>query len=220
MAGSTPFDDFLALSAALTGYTRFRLLGTGQAQFYFSTVTDVVGEATVKELLQAFARISDGGGKDEAALEQLLRSEVLSDEKLGPIARNVIKLWFVGTWYELSLEWREAFGAREKDVTFVASPAAYTEGLLWPTIDANPSGTKGPGYGTWAAPPRITLTWRPGRSPFAVRGAHVRFEESVSGHHPHRVDQRRFSGPGRGHLLRAVRQRDGAGRLPGLQRGP
>jgi hypothetical protein len=154
----TPFDEFLALSAALTGYSRFRLLGTGQAQLYFSTVTDVVGEATVTALAQAFARARDGAGTDDPALEQALRSEILSDEKLGPVARNVIKLWFVGTWYQLPPEWREAYGTHEKDVTFVASPAAYTEGLLWPTIDANPSGAKGPGYGTWALPPRIDLT--------------------------------------------------------------
>ncbi len=152
---TTPIDDFLALSVVLTGYSRFRLLGTGQAPLYLSTITDVVGEANVKELLQAFARVRDGARQDDAAMETLLRVEILSDEKLGPITRNVIKLWFVGVWYQLPPEWREAYGVREEDVTFVASPAAYTEGLLWPTIDANPSGAKGPGYGTWALPPRI-----------------------------------------------------------------
>jgi hypothetical protein len=151
-------DDFLALSAVLTGYSRFRLLGTGVAELYLSTVTDVVGSSTVKELLGAFARARNGAGSDDAALERLLRAEILSDEKLGPIARNVIKLWFVGTWYQLPPEWRDAFGTHDKDATFVASPTAYTEGLLWPTIDANPSGAKGPGYGTWAYPPRIDLT--------------------------------------------------------------
>jgi hypothetical protein len=155
---TTPFDEFLGLSAVLTGYSRFRLLGTGQADLYFTTVRDVVGEPVVKELLQAFGRVRKAGGGDEAALEAALRAEILSDEKLGPIARNVIKLWFVGTWYQLPADWREAHGAHLKDVTFVASPAAYTEGLLWPTIDANPSGAKGPGYGTWAFPPRINLT--------------------------------------------------------------
>ena len=154
---TTPFDDFLALSVALTGYSRFRLLGTGQAQLYFSTLTDVVGEATVTELLQAFQRVRDAAVND-AAFEPLLRAEILSDEKLGPIARNAIKLWFIGVWYQLPPEWREAYGIREKDITFVPSPASYAEGLLWPTIDANPSGAKGPGYGTWALPPRINLT--------------------------------------------------------------
>jgi len=155
---STPFDEFLALSVVLTGYSRVRLVGTGQAPLYFSTVSGVVGEATVHELLRAFTRVRDGAAADEAAMEPLLRADILSDDKLGPVARNVIKLWFVGVWYQLPPEWREAYGVREKDVTFVASPAAYTEGLLWPTIDANPSGAKGPGYGTWALPPKISVT--------------------------------------------------------------
>jgi hypothetical protein len=153
---ASPFEDFLSLSVALTGYSRFRLLGTGQAQLYFSTVNDVTGETTATELLAAFARVRGAAG-DDAAFEKLMRSEILSDEKLGPIARNVIKLWFVGVWYQLPPEWREAYGTRAKDVTFVPSPAAYAEGLLWPTIDANPSGVKGPGYGTWALPPRINV---------------------------------------------------------------
>lgn len=156
MAGGTAlFDDFLALSSTLTGFTRFRLQGTGQAQSYFSTLTDVVGAATVTELLKAFAAVTKKAGADEAALDRLLRSEVLSHEKFGPIARNIIKLWFVGMWYQLPAEWRETFGAPERDGTFVPSPTAYTEGLLWPTIGANPTGAKGPGYGTWAEPPRI-----------------------------------------------------------------
>lgn len=152
------FQDFLAFSTVVTGFTKFRLVGTGQADLYFSTLVDVVGEASALELLQAFRRVRDEAGEDEAALDRLLRSEIFSHEKLGPIARNIIKLWYVGAWYQLPDEWREAFGAVEKDTTFVPSPVAYTEGLLWPTIGANPSGAKAPGYGTWSAPPRITVT--------------------------------------------------------------
>jgi hypothetical protein len=37
----------------------------------------------------------------------------------------------------------------------VVSAASYTEGLLWPTIGANPNGAKAPGYASWAQPPRI-----------------------------------------------------------------
>lgn len=154
---ASAFDDFLSLSVVLTGYSQFRLLGTGQAQLYFSTLANIVGETTVNEMLAAFARVR-GNASDDEAMERLMRVEILSDEKLGPIARNLIKLWFVGVWYQLPAEWREAYGTRARDVTFVPSPAAYTEGLLWPTIDANPSGAKGPGYGTWAFPPRINVS--------------------------------------------------------------
>jgi hypothetical protein len=150
-------NDFLALSVALTGYTKFRLRGTGQADLYFSTLTDVAGEAIVDELLGAFRGVRDSAREDAARFERLMRIEILSDEKLGPIARNVIKLWYIGTWYQLPPEWRERFGASARDRTFVPSPAAFTEGLLWPTIGANPSGAKAPGYAIWTGPPRIAI---------------------------------------------------------------
>jgi hypothetical protein len=145
-------DRFLAFSAEVTAFSEFDLLGTGMAVAYRQAVTDVVGEEVLGELLDAYER-SDNPRRD-----------VFGDEKLGPIAKNIIKMWYVGVWYELPPEWTESFGAREDDVTFVVSPAAYTEGLLWRAIGANPPGAMAPGYGSWAAPPRIeTLT--PGGAP-------------------------------------------------------
>ena len=149
------FQDFLSLSATITGFTAFRLRGTGQAEPYFAALIDILGEATVAALLRAFRWVEAEAGADEAALDRLLRAAIFGDEQLGPIARNLIKLWYVGTWYQLPAVWREVFGELEKDTTVVVSPAAYTEGLLWPAIGANPAGAKGPGYGTWGAPPRI-----------------------------------------------------------------
>jgi hypothetical protein len=148
-------QDFLALSAVVTGFSSFRLLGTGQADTYLSTVIDVVGDSTVSDLLARFRLAREEAAGDEATLDRLLRAHVFSDEKVGPIARNVITLWDVGTWYQLPAAWRDAYGARERDVTFVVSAAAYTESLLWPAVGANPPGAKGQGYATWADPPRI-----------------------------------------------------------------
>lgn len=143
---------FLTMSAELTGFTEFRLTGTGMAADYLQAATQVVGEDVMLGLLDAFAALPDGGtGERDAAL----RATILSDELLGPVARNIIKMWYVGTWYELPTDWRESFGAHDRDSTFVVSATAYTEGLLWPAVDANPPGAKGPGYGTWADPPKI-----------------------------------------------------------------
>lgn len=155
MASTDLLDDFLALSSALTGFSVFRLKGTGQAAPYLSTATEIVGEATVRALLAAFRRITDQARGDEGAIERRIRRDILSDGKLGPVARNLIKLWYVGTWYALPVEWREAYAAGGLDRTFVVSPDAYTEGLLWPAVGANPSGAKPLGYGMWAMAPRI-----------------------------------------------------------------
>lgn len=154
-AERSSFDEFLEFSSAITGFRIFRLRATGQAEAYLSTLTGIVGEGVVRELLAAHRRAIGAAKGDEAALERGLRLEIMSDAKLGPLARNVIKLWYVGIWYELPAEWREAYGESESDRTFVVSAAAYTEGLLWPAVGANPSGAKPFGYGMWATPPRI-----------------------------------------------------------------
>lgn len=148
-------DDFLALSVALTGYSRFRLFGTGQAGLYLTTTRTAVGDAILAELLTTFAAVLDDAGGDEQVLERGVRARILSDDKLGPIARSVIKMWYVGTWYELPQEWRDAYAAGEQVSTHVVSPASYTEGLLWPSIGANPPGAKGQGFGSWAGPPAV-----------------------------------------------------------------
>lgn len=145
-------EVFLAFSSAVTGFSVFRLTGTGRGEEYLQAVTGVVGEEAVDDMLERFRRVAGAG---EGERDRLLRAEILSHGKLGPIARNIIKMWFVGTWYQLPVDWRDTFGTSERDVTFVVSPAAYTEGLLWPAVGANPPGAKAPGYGTWADPPRI-----------------------------------------------------------------
>jgi len=149
---------FLNLSATLTGYSLFRLLGTGQAGLYLATTREAVGDGALSELLTTFAAVHDDAAGDEHALDRALRARILSDDKLGPIARNVIKMWFVGTWYQLPQEWRDVYAAREPDSTHVVSPASYTEGLLWPTIGANPPGAKGQGFGSWVGPPAVDIS--------------------------------------------------------------
>ena len=143
---------FLDFSAEVTAFSEFDLEGTGQAESYLESVVSVVGKATLRELLDAYQRATREAG--DGRKERLYR-DIFSSEKLGPVARNIIKMWYVGVWYELPPEWTESFGALENDVTFFVSPAAYTEGLLWRAIGANPPGAKAPGYGSWAAPPRI-----------------------------------------------------------------
>jgi len=144
------FENFMAFSTIVTGFTEFKLYGTGHARHYFSTVVDIVGEAPIGELAQAFRR-----AQRESKGDDRLRAYILSDARLGPIARNIIKLWYVGIWYQLPFAWRDTFGARDRDTTHMVSPTAYPEGLLWPAIGANPSGAKAPGYGTWSDPPVI-----------------------------------------------------------------
>jgi hypothetical protein len=137
-------DDFVIFSSEVTGFTEFDLLGTGQAQSYLDTVTGAIGEQSLADLLSTYRRSVTELGDEQLRAEQLTRA-VLDDPRLGPIARNIIKLWYCGVW----------FGLPGHDGAFTASPQAYPQGLLWYAIGANPPGARAPGYGSWATPPRI-----------------------------------------------------------------
>src|SRR6266704_3717910 len=156
-AGESMLPRFLDFSAEVTAFSAFDLRGTGQAESYLATVIRVVGPGVLGALLAAYERVAAGpGSEDGQARARRLDRDIFSDERLGPVARNIIKLWYVGVWYELSPEWTESFGVLENDGTFTASPQSYPEGLLWRAIGANPPGARAPGYGSWAQPPRIT----------------------------------------------------------------
>ncbi len=148
-------DRFIALSATLTDFPEFHLRGTGQAELYLQTATSMAGEANLLALLAAFDGVAATSGVERA---RSLRHNILSDDRLGPLARNVLKLWYVGTWYQMPRDWRERFGGSSEDRDHVPSPQSYKEGLLWPAVGANPSGAKPFGYGMWARPPRVNLS--------------------------------------------------------------
>lgn len=158
MSSPPGFDDFLSFSSTITGFPQSQLVGTGQAEAYLETAREIAGDAAVNELLEAHRSALVAANGNEAERDRGIRRDIMSHDKLGPLARNLIKLWYVGTWYELGEDWRDKYGTSEKDATFVVSPNAYTEGLLWPAIGANPPGAKPHGYGMWATPPRIEPT--------------------------------------------------------------
>lgn len=144
-------EGFLSLSSELTAFSVFELRGTGEADAYLRVITDVLGPELLEQAITSHQRLT--GTSTERQLQ--LRRQILGDPKLGPLARNIIKMWFSGVWYELPRAWKSAYGQLPADKTFTVRPSSYTEGLLWKTIGANPPGAKAPGYGSWADPPRI-----------------------------------------------------------------
>lgn len=144
--------QFVTFSAEVTAFQELELWGTGLVKVYLDTVVSVVGAPLLTELLNAYAPIED---VDPKAREIKLRRTIFGDQKLGPIARNIVKLWYLGIWEALPLAWTEAYGAIENNIGFTASNTSYTEGLLFKAIGANPPGAKALGYGSWALPPQI-----------------------------------------------------------------
>lgn len=101
--GGDLLDRFVAFSAEATAFSTIDLWGTGQAADYLATVREEAGEDILRELLAA-------------AQPGCVDGDTLADEKLGPLARNIIKLWYSGVWYELPAQWAARFGAPVKAV--------------------------------------------------------------------------------------------------------
>ena len=148
-----PFDLFFSFSVTITGFSEAELHGTAMAKTYFALVPTIVGETLFGRLLMIWQDTYIRAKGSDLLLEQLVTEQILEDPGIGPIARNVARLWYLGMWFQLPAEWRNVHGAWANDVTFVVSPQSYTEGLVWKAIHTHPPAAKQPGYGSWALPP-------------------------------------------------------------------
>lgn len=135
---------FLDLSAALTGFSHVELLATGMLDVYYDETNLIVGE---RELGKLLGELEQAGDDPDAVL-----ARILDDDRYGPVARNIIRMWYLGTWKQLPLEWRNRYGATSFDTDHVVSGDAYREGLVWVAGEAHPMGAKQQGFGAWAEP--------------------------------------------------------------------
>ena len=120
---------FLGVSARLTGFGRVALLGTGMTAEYLRAMDAVLPAGILDELLDDPRVASDAG-----------IAELLDDTKLGPVARNLILLWYCGTWTRCPTSGVPRNGTSPLDVTRVESAAAYQAGLQWVAAGAHPGG--------------------------------------------------------------------------------
>lgn len=142
---------FLRLSELLTGFDEIELLGTGMVEAYYDELTAVIGAREVGALLAAAETADAAGGGD--GVDDRLRAHVLDNERFGPVARNIITMWYLGNWVQLPREWRNRYGAMALDFDRAISAKAYREGLVWPAAGTHPMGAKQPGFGSWSEPP-------------------------------------------------------------------
>jgi hypothetical protein len=141
-------DRFLELSGLLTGFGRVDLLGTGMTDAYLHTLDDVLPAGVIDALLAAYEGLPAGSEREPA-----VASQILGDPKLGPVARNLILLWYCGTWTALPDAWRAAYGNPPTTLTGVVSGDAYQAGLQWVVAGAHPPGASPQGFGAWALAP-------------------------------------------------------------------
>lgn len=148
-------DDFAELSAELTGFTVAELEGTGLVESHFTEVRELVGERIFGRLLINWNKVRSES-RNQKELEAGIEKEIFGPRwggLLGPIALNIVRLWYLGNWFQMPREWRHKYGAGANDQTRVVSADAYREGLVWDAICAHPTAAKQPGFGSWAFPP-------------------------------------------------------------------
>ena len=141
-------EQFVGLSAVLTGFARMQLLGTAMADEYLRAVDAILPAGVLDELLGVYQELPAGDG-----LEAAVAARILGDPKLGPVAQNLILLWYCGAWTILPAQWRTAYGATPGDKTGVVSAAAYQAGLQWMAAGAHAAGSQQQGFGAWSMPP-------------------------------------------------------------------
>lgn len=150
----TTDQQFLAVSSVLTAFSETELQATGMAGTYWQTLVSVVGAAYAGDFLSqcaaAFAK-----SKTPEDLETQFRALIMKDAKCGPLAQNVISMWYLGQWNQLPPAWHDEFGTVFNDQTFIVSPDAYVQSLVWPAFGTHPQGAKGPGFGSWVEPPLV-----------------------------------------------------------------
>lgn len=146
---------FYRLSSELTGFDEVQLRGTGCGETYLQTLQAILPPGLTEALLQAFRRVLVDYPERIAFGLRIL---ILGDPQLGPVARNLICLWYSGTWYMLPEAWRTSYGASPEDVDHVVSAEAYRQGLMWLTIGAHAQGAKQQGYGSWRFAPEYPAT--------------------------------------------------------------
>jgi hypothetical protein len=147
---TSPLALFYELSVLLTGFGETDLLGAAAGEEYFDMLVQGAGEANVRDLLSAFKRTRGSAAQFRRAIWDD------ADGRFGPVARNLLLMWYLGSWFRLPQEWHQKFGVDVPVVDEqVVSTAAYKEGLIWRTMAAHAPGAKPPGFGSWSEAPEV-----------------------------------------------------------------
>jgi hypothetical protein len=139
-------DTFVALSSILTGYPESTLKPGADTQklseLYFNVLNKEVPSEVVSQLNTIFLGLSNPD-------ETTVKTQIVNDPTLGPIAKNIIKMWYLGIWYDLN---------GNADASYVVSSIAYKNGMVWSTMYAHPMGYSEENFGYWNTAPNTNLT--------------------------------------------------------------
>ncbi len=152
-------QKFLAISAILTGYDKASLNATGMLDDYANTLDAGIGYQNAKQFLDTATAVLRDPKNSGKALEKAVMEQLMTHYKYGGICKNIIQMWYTGTWFAMPAQWQALYGdpTAVPLATVTVSPKAYQEGLIWDTIQAHPPGAKQPGFGSWEYDPAKLL---------------------------------------------------------------
>jgi len=163
MSTDPNFNNFVGLSSVLTGYPQEQLAPEidpiGLASEYLTWMEQNADQAAFLQTLSTFQNIlqevasqlppfdpNNPTPQQVALMNQLVAAQILSDPAMGNIARRMIRLWYLSTWY--TTEPPDPNGDGQ-----VVSMNAYTMGLAWDAAQAHPMGYSELHFGYWAVVP-------------------------------------------------------------------
>jgi len=143
--------QFAGLSQVLTGYGKETILPDLDTQHMAQEYLDVLNRPGLipSTLLQQLtttwtAILASPSTIDQ---EQQVQDKIVNNQEIGPLAKNIINLWYLGIWYDIF--------KTSATQDFVVSAKAYKNSLVWTTIGAHPMGYSEGNFGYWNTPPII-----------------------------------------------------------------
>ncbi|TLX50163.1 hypothetical protein CWC31_12770 [Pseudoalteromonas ruthenica] len=151
-------DDFIGLSAVLTGFAESKLAPQIDPidikSEYLPLWQEKVDEQSNGLSSKILATYSDLKSVQPPLSDQKIGEAMLSERNGADFTmacRQLIYLWYMGAWPSVPKD------NSRTDFTIVSSKA-YSTGLVWQVMQAHPMGDSNERYGYWAEKPSATLS--------------------------------------------------------------
>ncbi len=146
-----PLDDFVALSAILTGVAADKLhpqLDTYETAAEYLAYATKTGGAVFQQLMQLYEQNS---GLPPAQIAALIFADPQS--AVAYMAKTVTLMWYLGSWYDPAGLVAYAAGKTPFAPSVVVSSNAYTQGWAWRVAQSHPMGYSDWRFGYWNTQP-------------------------------------------------------------------
>lgn len=156
MADTDPLDDFVALSAILTGVAADQLrpqLDTHETAAEYLAYATKKGGATFQQLMTIYTQNSS---QPPAAIAALIFADQQSP--VAYMAKAVTLMWYLSSWYDPGdlQKYYDTVTSGKPDFapSVVISSDAYTQGWAWKIGQSHPMGYSDWRFGYWNTPPQ------------------------------------------------------------------